>query len=155
MELQGINDALAVLGGAPASQDSIRVIERALLTLPQVDLNTTHALSGECYARTIVIPAGTMLTGAVHNKDHVNIMFGDITVSTDEGMRRLTGYHVLSTKAGMKRVGITHADTAWTTVMHTTLTDIKAIEDEATNESAMLQTRTLNLQNAASPQLEG
>nr|WP_145546384.1 hypothetical protein [Variovorax boronicumulans] len=135
--------------------DKVGALEKAILKVPQVDLSTTHELAGEVYARTIFIPAGTVLTGAAHNKDHVNVMFGDISVSTDEGMVRLTGYHVLPTKAGMKRVGFAHRDTCWTTVFHTKLTDIEAIEDEMTDESEMLQTRTLKLRNEPQQQLEG
>ena len=62
-------------------------------------------------------------------------MQGDITVSTDEGMKRLIGQHVMATKAGNKRVGLAHADTIWTTVCHTNLTDIEAIEEELVEES--------------------
>lgn len=134
--------------------DKVAVLEAIVLQVPQTDLRTQHELSGEVYARTIFIPAGTVLTGAAHNKDHVNVMFGDITVSTDDGMKRLVGYHVLPTKAGMKRVGLAHADTWWTTAMHTQNTDIEAIEDEMTDESAMLQTRTLQLAQKGAAQLE-
>jgi hypothetical protein len=124
---------------------AINRLEDAILAQPQVDLRTEHTLSGRVYARTIHIPAGTVLTGATHKKDHVNVVIGDITVTTDEGPLRLTGYHVLPTKAGSKRAGIAHADTAWTTICHTDLTDIDAIEDELVEESDRLQTRQLTL----------
>lgn len=161
-----VTDALPVDAGTPATADAVAVaarqgmresiekLEEMILQVPQIDLNTTHELAGEVYARTIFIPAGTVLTGAAHNKDHVNVMFGDITVSTDDGMKRLTGYHVLPTKAGMKRVGFAHRDTCWTTVCHTKLTDIEAIEDEMTDESDKLQTRTLKLCAEKHQQLE-
>lgn len=116
-------------------------LERALLACPQVDLRTEHALSGGVYARTIHIPAGTALTGATHKKDHINVVQGDITVTTDTGPVRLTGYHVLPTAAGSKRAGFAHADTTWTTLCATELTDIEEIEDELVEESARLQTR--------------
>ena len=125
--------------------EKVSILEAEILKLPQVDLGTQHELSGKVYARTIYIRAGVVLTGAKHNHDHINIVFGDITVSTDEGMKRLTGYHVLPTKAGMKRVGFAHAGTYWTTCSYTELTEIEAIEDELTDESEMLQTRTLKL----------
>ena len=167
-----VNDyrqALALLGAEPNvgevqktrklrvrqdMNDKVTVLERIVLQAPQTDLQTRHELSGQVYARTIFIPAGTILTGAAHRKDHVNIMHGDITVSTDEGMRRLSGYLVLPTKAGMKRVGLAHADTWWTTVLQTENTEIEAIEDEMTDESANLQTRTLNLAANSAAQLE-
>lgn len=123
----------------------VEELEAHVLQLPQVDLHTTHELSGGVYARTIVIPAGTVLTGAAHKKDHLNIMQGDITVSTDDGMKRMSGQHVIPTKAGMKRVGYAHSETIWTTICHTNLMDIESIEEELVEEPERLQTRTLSL----------
>jgi len=134
-----VNDSLVQL----PSRDRIEQLESAILKVAQTDLRTTHELSGGVYARTIRIPSGTVLTGASHKKDHINIMQGDITVSTDDGMKRLTGQHVLATKAGMKRVGFTHADTIWTTVCHTNLTDIAEIEAELVEEPEKLQSRLM------------
>ena len=131
------------------NRDRMDSLEAEIAKMPQVDLGTTHELSGGIYARTIYIPAGVALTGLVHKKDHINIVMGDITVSTDEGMKRLTGYHVLQTKAGMKRVGFAHENTAWTTVCQTALTEIEAIEDELVEEADKLQTRTLKLRSAS------
>ena len=123
------------------SNDAVSQLESIVLTVPQVDLQTQHKLSGGMYARTIFIPAGTVLTGATHKRDHINVMVGDITVSTDEGMRRLTGFNVLETKAGMKRCGFAHADTQWTTISRTDLVVVEDIEDELVVESERLQTR--------------
>jgi hypothetical protein len=126
---------------AAPSNEQVSRLERAMLEMPQLDLQTCHCLSGMVYARSIFIPAGGVLTGAEHKKDHVNIVFGDITVSTDDGMKRLTGFHVLPTKAGMKRVGYAHEDTHWVTCCHTQLEDIPAIEDELVKDAHLLQTR--------------
>ena len=120
---------------------AVKRLEEAILQTPQVDLETQHCLSGGMYARTITIKAGTVLTGATHKTDHVNIVSGDISVTTDEGVKRFTGYHVLPTKAGSKRAGYAHADTMWTTICKTDLVCIEDIEDELVEESANLQTR--------------
>jgi len=127
------------------TRENVERLEFAILQTPQVDLKTTHALSGGVYARTIHIPAGTVLTGASHKKDHIDIMQGDITVSTDDGMRRLIGQHVLESKAGNKRVGFAHSDTTWTTICQTNLTDLNDIEAELVEEPEKLQTRNLEL----------
>jgi len=129
----------------PSSKDRVQTLEDCILQVPQIDLKTAHELSGGVYARTIYIPAGTVLTGASHKKDHINIVQGDITVSTDDGMKRMTGQHVIPTKAGMKRVGFAHADTIWTTLCATNLTGIEEIEAELVDEPERLQTRTLEL----------
>lgn len=131
-----------VIHGAP-SNEAVRALEAVVLSCPQIDLSTSHLVHAGMYARTILIPAGTVLTGAQTNADNVCICFGDITVTTDDGPRRLTGFNVLPAKAGAKRAGIAHADTWWTTVHRTNLTDISSIENELTVEADSLQTRRL------------
>jgi len=133
-------NALSLLGGMP-SVAAVRELEAHLLTLPQVDLATTHVIHGGMCARTILIPAGVVLTGALTNCDNVCIVCGDITVTTDEGPQRLAGYHVLPAKAGAKRAGVAHADTWWTTIHRTELANIADIENEMTDESAGLGSR--------------
>lgn len=134
-----MNDVLAMFG-------KVGRLEAEVAKLQQVDLGTTHALAGGVYARTILIPAGVVLTGARHKKDHINVMQGDISVSTDDGVKRLTGQHVITTKAGMKRAGYAYADIVWTTLCHSELTDIEAIEADLVEEPERLQTRTLQIE---------
>jgi hypothetical protein len=88
-------------------------------------------------------PGRHVLTGCQTNLDNVCIVLGDITVTTDDGPARLTGFHMLPANRGTKRVGHAHADTWWVTVHHTTLTDQRDIEDEMTDESAELNSRRL------------
>ena len=137
------------------SKQRIDDLEAHLKTLPQVDLNTTHTLSGGMYARTIYIPAGTTMTGATHKFDHLDVMQGDVSFTLGDGtINRLTGHHVLATKAGAKRAGYVHADTIWTTICATQLDDIAAIENELVVESADLQTRQLELAGTHTYHLE-
>lgn len=130
-------NALSLLGGMP-SVEAVRELEVFLLDLPQVDIVTTHVINNGMCARTIFIPAGVMATGALSRIDTINVFIGDISVVTNDGTRRLTGYNVLPGSAGFKRAGITHADTWWTTVWPTTLTDIDEIMAEYTAESEHL-----------------
>lgn len=134
----------AVMTGTP-NIAAVRELENQLLQLPQVDLRTEHLVHSGMSARTTLIPAGTVLTGALTNCDNICVVCGDITVTTDEGPQRLTGFHVIKANAGAKRAGVAHADTWWTTFHLTDLTDIAAIEDEMTVESQKLQTRNLAL----------
>ena len=87
-------------------------------TLPQLDIPVIHALHGEMYAREIVIPKGTVLTGDIYKFDHFDIMVsGDITVSTDsEEPIRLKGFNFLKGMSGKKRAGFAHEDTHWITI---------------------------------------
>ncbi len=136
------------------SRDKIKRLEQFLLQLPQIDLQTKHYLSHGLYAREILIPAGTTLTGAAHKLDHINVCHGDITVWTEDGMKRLTGHHTMSSRAGAKRVGFAHVDTYWTTIHRTDLTDIEAIEQLLFEECELLQTRRIGLPQQAQILLE-
>lgn len=141
------------LGGQLVTIDRVRALEdMSLQLLPQVDLAAQTVTHGQVSARAIFIPAGTVLTGAETNLDNVCIVFGDIEVSTAQGMRRITGFDMLPANRGAKRVGRTFADTWWVTVHHTTLTDQRAIEDEMTDESHRLQTRRPMLCQMATPE---
>lgn len=138
-----------------ASPETVRELERHLLELPQVDLGSAHIVHGGMCARTIFIPGGTVLTGALTNCDNICVMHGDITVTTDEGPLRLTGFHVLPARAGFKRAGMTHADTYWTTIFKTDKTDVHDIENDMTPEADMLQTRREGIEYVKQPALEG
>lgn len=136
--------ALEELRGMP-SLEQVRALEDVLGQLPQPVLPPICLAHGGVAARAVLIPAGTVLTGCQTNLDNVCIVLGDITVTTDEGARRLTGFHMLPANRGSKRVGHAHADTWWVTCHHTTLTNQRDIEDEMTDESASLNSRLLEL----------
>ena len=148
-----IEFALDVLQGMP-SPALVRNLESILMTQPQVDVQTQHLVHAGMYARTIFVPAGTALTGAQTKLANVSIVSGDITVTTDSGPQRLTGYHVLPADSGFKRAGFAHDDTWWTTLWPTEKTDIEAIEDEMTDEAALLQTRNLAIGHAPAAMIE-
>ena len=115
--------------------------EADLLALPQVHIHTTSIIHGGMCARTIFIPGGVDLTGALTKIDNFCIIHGDIEVTTDQGPIRYTGFNVIPAKGGLKRGGRTYADTYWTMVWPTQLTDIVAIEDEMTDEGNKLKSR--------------
>ena len=139
-------DSAPVLPAVP-TREQIERLERGLLELEAqghgVPLQTWHHFADGLVARTILIPAGTCLTGAAHKAEHLNVCHGDIEVWTEQGMRRITGYAVLPALPGAKRVGRTFADTYWTTV-HTNPgneRDLSALEDALVECPETLQSR--------------
>lgn len=149
-----IDQAQDLVAGMP-TPEAVRRMEDMLLQMPQIDLHTEQLVHGGMAARTIFIPAGTVLTGALTNIDNLCVAFGDITVTTDDGPKRLTGFNVIPANAGAKRAGVAHSDTWWVTIHRTDLTDLDAIEEEMTAESHRLQTRTLALGQDTTPTIEG
>jgi hypothetical protein len=98
-------------------REKIESLELAMLQCDQVEIPVEHMFHGDIYARKIMIPKGTLLTGRIHLFDHFDIMIsGDITVSTDSGEpKRLTGFNLMKGDKGKKRAGFAHEDTHWVT----------------------------------------
>jgi len=130
---------------------AVQKFEEELAALPQLNQKIHHDIFGGLYCRTGCIPANVAFTGQIHKHDHINIVVGDITIVTDTGPTRLTGYNVLPTKAGSKRIAYTHADTYWTTILATDLTNVQAIEDWAVEDSSKLTTRQLQIKKELTP----
>lgn len=149
-----IDQVQALVVGMP-TPEAVRLMEDMLLQMPQIDLHTEQLVHGGMAARTIFIPAGTVLTGALTNLDNLCVAFGDITVTTDDGPKRLTGFNVIPALAGAKRAGVAHSDTWWVTIHRTDMTDLDAIEEEMTGEAGRLQTRMLALGHDTKPMIEG
>lgn len=127
-------------------QDSVVELEQLIAQAPQTELVTEHALENGMYSRTIFIPAGCVLTGAEHKTDHLNVVVGDILVTTDEGVKRITGHKVLQTKAGQKRAGYALIPTIWTTICRTdfkSLDDLEKIEDALVVDAKNLMRRRI------------
>lgn len=105
------------VGGVLANRANLLALESKMLEMPQVEIIPKHFIHGSMYAREIIIPKDTILTGKIHKFDHFDVMIsGDITVSTDsDETKRLTGYNLLQGVPGKKRAGYAHEDTTWIT----------------------------------------
>lgn len=110
--------------------------------LPQVEISTHHVLHAGVYARTIMMPAGTLLTGALVEIATTLIVSGDCTVALGDGQtERLTGYHVLAASGRRKQAFVAHADTHLTMVFSTSAKSVREAEDEFTTEAEKLMSR--------------
>ncbi len=91
-------------------------LEEAIKTLPPVEVPTGHAFCTGLYARTVFIPAGTLLTGAIHKDEcFFLVRSGAILITTDgEPIKAEAGFMAI-TKAGAKRAGLALTDTCVTT----------------------------------------
>lgn len=117
-----MNDLDAIIDSASgpiakqSTRDSIQSLEDELKAMPQVEIPVVHWYSGGIYAREITIPAGVLLTGRIYKDDHFDVMvYGDVTVTTDDGRKRLTGFNLSKGNQGKKRAGYTHKETRWIT----------------------------------------
>ena len=108
----------------------IVVIENAMRQYEQVDIPVKHSFADGLYMRQITIPAGTILTSAIHNYGQWDVMLtGDMSIVTDDGtIARVKAPFTSASGPGMKRLGYAYEDTTWISVTATKETDIEAIE---------------------------
>lgn len=126
---------------SPEAVDKVRRLEASLMDMPQVAACTEHLFHGGMYARTIHIPAGAVLTGALIKLATVLIVSGECTVFTGGDTLELRGYHVIPGSAGRKQVFLAHADTCLTMLFPSNATTVAEAEAEFTDEGHLLLSR--------------
>lgn len=124
-----------------ANISSVRAIEEFLLDKPQLEIKTIHDFHAGMYARTIMVPAGAMLTGALIKIPTLLMLSGDASVIIDGEEVRISGYGVIPAAAGRKQVFLAHSDTYLTMVFATSATTIEDAEMEFTDEFDLLGSR--------------
>jgi quercetin dioxygenase-like cupin family protein len=104
-------------------------LEQAILSLPQVEIPVTHQFCKGIYARSITIPAGIILTGALHKDECFFVVrSGTILITTDdEPIKAEAGFMAFS-KAGSKRLGVALEDTVVTT-FHANPDELRTAEE--------------------------
>lgn len=122
--------------------DKVRRIEKVAATLPQVSLLTDHVLHAGMYARTIHVPAGVMITGALIKVPTVLMLHGNAAVYIGEEVPlRCVGYNVLTAAAGRKQAFVAETDICLTMIFPTDAKTVEEAEAEFTDEAALLASR--------------
>jgi len=110
-------------------RDQVTLIEDEMRKHPRIEIPMRHYFSPGVYAREITIPAGTLLTGRIHKYEQLNILSsGEISVLTEEGMKRVKAPFTIVSPAGTKRIAFAHTECVWTTILGTDETDPDKIE---------------------------
>lgn len=129
----------------PAMSDEavakVRELEKHNATLPQVEIATQHIIHGGLYARTIRLPAGVLLTGALLKIPTLLILNGHVTAYIGGETLELCGYHVLPGSAGRKQAFLAQADTVMTMLFPTQAKCVEDAENEFTDEADKLFSR--------------
>lgn len=112
-------------------RETILRLQTEMAKMPQVELQTEHHFVKGMYARSLFIPAGTTLVGKIHKSEHFFILVsGEMTLLTEEGMRRVQAPYLSCAMPGIKRVGFAHTDSVCLNIHATELTDIAQIEEQ-------------------------
>lgn len=140
--------SLPTVAGAaciPAMRDDaiakVREFEAIQLAQPQRAIDTHHVIHAGMYARTICIPAGVVLTGALIKLATLLISDGDAVVFVGDHCIDLVGRHVIPASAGRKQAFFARADTHLTMVFATAATSVAEAEAKFTDEAELLFSR--------------
>jgi len=121
--------------------EKVRLVQNAMLELPQVDLPVHHILHGGLYLRSLVIPAGVAIAGAFIQVPTTLVVSGNVTVYANDQAYEIDGYQVLVASAGRKQVFVAHADTNMTMTFATDAKTVEDAENEFTSEPELLASR--------------
>ena len=121
--------------------ERVQRLEAVALGMQQVPIKTDHHFHAGLYSRTIRIPAGVMITGALIKIPTLLIVSGHASVYIGGESIELCGYHILPGQAGRKQVFIAHADTELTMIFSTNATTVEQAEAEFTDETELLMSR--------------
>jgi hypothetical protein len=116
-------------------REKVERLERILENAPQVECPLRHQFAPGLYAREMIVPAGTIATGAVHKTEHLTIVVGHCLLTTDEGAEEFVGYHSFVSKPGTKRAIHAIQDTMVTTLHVTQETDLDKLCEQLTEST--------------------
>lgn len=121
----------------------VRKLEAANLARPQVKLPIQHTLHGGMYVRTVFIPAGVLLTGALVKLPTVVMVAGDATVYIGDKVPLQTHglLNILPASAGRKQAFLARSDIFVSMMFPTQATTVEEAEREFTDEHERLASR--------------
>lgn len=124
-----------------AAIDRVRLAEGRASELPQVPITTEHMIHGGLYLRTVRLPAGVRITGALVKRATALIVHGDAVAYLGEETIRLCGYNVLPASAGRKQVFVALSETVLTMILPTDAKTVDEAERQFTDELEILASR--------------
>lgn len=105
-------------------RERVERLESILEQYPQIECPVKHHFAPGVYAREMTIPAGVIATGAVHKTEHLSIVVGHCLLTTDDGVKEISGHHTFVSKPGAKRALTAITDTVMTTIHPSDETDL-------------------------------
>jgi len=109
--------------------DKIRKAEAMMREMPQVELTTNHYFADGMYARELFRPAGTLIVGKVHKREHFYIVTkGAVQVVMEGGSKVIRAPAVIVSPPGTRRAVFALEDSVCMTVHRTKHRDLDKIE---------------------------
>lgn len=120
--------------------EQIERLERECANHPDrvavTDLPVFHHFTPGLYAREYHQPAGVVAVGEKHLTHHmIMLVAGEVTIWTEDGMKRITAPCLMETKPGNKRVVYSHEYSVFMSYHVTNETDPEVIRAQITEPS--------------------
>jgi hypothetical protein len=132
------------------SIDKVRQLEELILKTPQVEIPVEHILHAGVYARTVMVPAGVVITGALIKIPTLLVISGKTKVYIGDEVIEMNGQHVIPASSGRKQAFVAIEDTSITMIFQTHAKTVQEAEKEFTDEFDRLtsnRSETINLIN--------
>lgn len=128
----------------PEMVEALERLEMQLIGNEPCDLPTEHVIHAGMYARTIAMPAGMVLTGALIKRATLVIVTGSAAVLVGEDWLKLEGYNVIPASAGRKQVFVSYSPVIITMLFPTEAKTVEEAEAEFTDDADRLLSRRQN-----------
>jgi mannose-6-phosphate isomerase-like protein (cupin superfamily) len=113
-------------------RERLHALQTEVRKLPQWEPETFHHWADGMYCRVVPRPAGVLIIGKVHKREHFYlVMQGTVVVTDGDGEpREITGPHVIVSHPGTKRAVYAKTDAVCCTVHRTDKRDLEELEAE-------------------------
>mgnify|MGYP001447296244 CR=1 FL=1 len=117
-------------------REAVEQIEDAMQGMPPAFLPIKHYFANGMYAREMTMPAGAIVTGAIHKTTHFCILSqGRVHVMSEDGIEELVAPAIIISQPGTKRAIHALEDTVWTNIHATNETDLDKLVEELTEST--------------------
>lgn len=124
---------LDLVAGDGRMNERIEVMEHHMLQCEQVEIPVREWFVNGMYAREVVVPAGTLVTGRVHKRAHLLVMSeGDALIATPQGVVRMKGPMTMEGLPGRKIAGYAFTDVRWLSIDRSDSPDMAGALDDVT-----------------------
>lgn len=112
-------------------RERVEELQSEISKHPQYEPPTEHLFHGGMYCRQVWRPAGCVIVGKVHKKEHFYmVVSGTVRVTTDEGVQTITGPFLLCSKPGTKRAVYAETDALCMTIHRVDSDTVAEVESE-------------------------
>ena len=110
----------------------VDVLQQEMSKLPQYEPETRHFFHGGMYCREVFRPAGVLIVGAVHKKEHFYLVVsGTVAITDGEGnVQEVTAPQLFLSKPGTKRAVYALTDALCVTFHATDAVSVEQAEKE-------------------------